>query len=129
LVLRFNSQELEEPRDNALVGVYVFELTALYFYLPSSVLQGLFVVTRGVTREITRVVTRVMWDKNSPKGVFEVEPDVESAWRTRFLFRGREMLAQEVSSPFTKLLVLRGPIGGIVLRVLRRAIVGGVVAT
>lgn len=65
LVLRFNLEELEEPRDNALVSVYISELAALYFYLPPSGIRGLFVVTRGVTREITRVVTRVMWDSPS----------------------------------------------------------------
>jgi hypothetical protein len=128
LVLRFNFEELEEPRDNVLVSVYISELAALYFYLPPSGIRGLFVVTRGVTREITRAVTRVMWDKDSPQRVFEVEPDLTTALRKPFLFRGRWMVGQGVSSPPANPLVLRGPIGRTVLRVLRGAI-GGVMAT
>jgi hypothetical protein len=89
LMLWLDFEELEKPSYDTLIGVYVFKLTAFYFYPPPSVIQGLFVVTRGVTREITRVVTRVMWDKHSSKNCVEVEPELEIVRSTRIRFRGR----------------------------------------
>jgi len=119
-MLRFDCEEVEEPRDDALIRVDVLELTALYLYVPSII--DLFVVTRGVTREIARVVTRGMWDKDSSKHVFEVEPDGESARSGRFLFRGRSMVGQGVSSPPRNPLGLRGAVGRGLRGVVRRVV-------